>query len=102
MTSEEMGDVAAIQTTLNNRKECLLTAPRLDEVDLPDTQRVQLVSLVLEFTSTFALDEWELGRTSVVTHKINTEGHLPIVPYYGAELRLCSLINQRNQPFEWP
>ena len=35
--------LAAIQTTLNNRKERLLTALRLDEVDLPDTQRAQLV-----------------------------------------------------------
>ena len=62
VTSEEMGDVAAIQTTLNNRKERLLTALRLDEVDLPDTQQAQLVSLVLEFAVCLRLSIHNDGR----------------------------------------
>lgn len=73
-----VGDVAAIQSTSSDRKECLLAALRIDKISLPDTQREQLVALVLDFANTFALDHRELGCTSVVTHKIDTGEQLPI------------------------
>lgn len=60
---EEVGDIAAIQSTHSNRKERLLVALNIDKMDI---QREQLVSLVLDFENTFALDDWELGRSSVV------------------------------------
>ena len=75
----EVGDVAAIQMTHDDRKKQLLEALCLDDVELPeDGQRAQLYSLVLEFAEGFALDQTELGCTSVVTHKIDTGDHLPI------------------------
>lgn len=75
----EVGEVAAIQMTHDDRKKRLLAALSLDDVALPEGgQRVQLYSLVWEFADSFALDQTELGCTSVVTHKIDTGDHLPI------------------------
>ena len=71
--------VAAIRTASGEREKRLLTALSLDMVGLTeDSQRDQLCSLVLEFADLFALDSSELGRTSVVTHRINTGDHSPM------------------------
>ena len=71
--------VAAIRTASGEREKRLLTALSFDTVGLTeDSQRDQLCSLVLEFADLFALDSSELGRTSVVTHRINTGDHSPM------------------------
>lgn len=69
-------EVAAIKPTSNETQEQLLTALSLESPD--DDQSNQLRSLVLEFADRFALDSSELGHRSVVTHKIDTGGYLPI------------------------
>ena len=71
--------VAAIRTASGEREKRLLIALSLDTEGLTeDSQRDQLRSLVLEFADLFALDSSELGRTSVVTHRINTGDHSPM------------------------
>ena len=50
----------------------------MENTDLPQGELDQLRSLVEEFAELFVLDSSELGRTSVVTHEINTGEHGPI------------------------
>ena len=62
----------------DRRLERLQSELGLDTVVLSPDERIQLCSLVAEFSHLFALDSRELGRTSLVTHHINTGDSPPI------------------------
>lgn len=46
--------------------------------DLTTTQRAQLVSLLREFTASFDCHQHSLGRTTTVSHSIDTGSHAPL------------------------
>ena len=68
--------VAAVQNT--QRMQELLTNLGLEGTDLDPYEKLQLESLVEEFSDLFAMSSSELGRTSLVEHQINTGDHKPI------------------------
>ena len=53
-------------------------ALELDVISLPSEEHAQLFSLVLEFAHLLSLDDSDLGRTSQVTHHIDTGDSPPI------------------------
>lgn len=78
-TRSRVGEVAAVQTATRDRQDQLLSVLGLNAREhLEEGHREQLSALVLEFSDCFALNSSELGRTSVVTHKVNTGDHAPI------------------------
>ena len=48
------------------------------EVSLTEGEKGKLRSLVIEYNNVFAKDPYELGRTNVVQHTIDTGAHPPI------------------------
>ena len=60
------------------RLEKLQSELNIDSIALSPNEHYQLVSLVTEFADLFALDSCELGRTSLVTHRIDTGDSPPI------------------------
>ena len=95
----KIAHVAAVQSkSRRERGEQLLEALRLENTDLlPRGELDQLRSLVEEFVDLYVLDSFELGRTSVVTHEINTGEHCPVrqhpcrVPF-SLRGKVCELI----------
>jgi len=65
--------VAAVQ-----RMQELLTNLGVEGTDLDPYEKLQLESLVEEFSDLFAMSSSELGCTSLVEHQINTGDHKPI------------------------
>lgn len=92
--------VAALQGETDNegRTSTLLGALGLDQMELPQKELDELQGLVVEFASLFALDATELGRTSIVTHTINTGDCPPVrqpprrVPF-SLRGKVCQLID---------
>ena len=72
--------VAAISssTSREKRERELLTLLNLKSVRVEATELKMLQELVVEFTDLFALSSHELGRTSLVRHKINTGDSSPV------------------------
>lgn len=56
----------------------LLCALGLDQVELAKTESDKLRELVVEFASLFALNNLELGSTSIVSHTVNTGDNPPV------------------------
>ena len=81
------------------RKRKLLDALNIEGATLPEDHRQLLTELVFEFANLFALDSSELGRTSTVTHKIDTGAHPPVkqaprrVPFALRE-KVCQLVQE--------
>lgn len=77
--AEEMW-VSAVRppTKDDQRVEQLRCALDLDALALSSDDRTRLLSLVTEFAYLFALDDSELGQTSLVAHRIDTGSSLPI------------------------
>ena len=95
---QKITHIAAVQgRSRRERGKQLLEALRLENTDLPREELDQLRSLVEEFGELFALDSSELGRTSVVTHEINTGEHCSVrqhprrVPF-SLRGKVCELI----------
>ena len=77
--SEEDGQVAAISNaTDSSRVVEVMEALRVRMADLGQEETAALCALVSEYHHLFALTPAELGRTSWVTHNINTGEHPPI------------------------
>ena len=73
------GQVAALSTLAgSNRVSQVIEALEVDSIELQPAEMEQLRSLVIEYNGLFALNTTELGRTSVVTHTIDTGDHLPV------------------------
>ena len=72
--------VAAISSSTSRakRERELLTLLDLKSVRVEATELKMLQELVVEFTDLFALSSHELGRTSLVKHKINTGDSSPV------------------------
>ena len=51
---------------------------QLGSIHLNPDEKSELLALVAEFSSLFALNDDELGQKSLVTHKINIGDHRPI------------------------
>ena len=60
------------------REKKLWDALEIDLLGLPSEDHIQLVLMLAEFSDLFAMDNSELGRTSLVTHHIQTGDSLPI------------------------
>ena len=75
---QEVNMSAIEQQTDSSRMEKLLDALSLDTLNLPPERKSELLSLLNEFPYLFALDPTELGRTSLVTHRIDTGDSVPI------------------------
>ena len=97
---QKITHVAAVQSKRRReREEQLLEAWRLENTDLPRGELDQLRSVVEEFADLFALNSSELGRTSVVTHEINTREHYPVRQYprrvpFSLRGKVCELIKE--------
>lgn len=93
--------VAAIQGPIDRgeREEKLVASLGLDSVRLSCSELKQLRALVVEFADLFALDSSELGRTSFVTHSIDTGDSSPVrqsprrVPF-ALRGKVCQLIDE--------
>ena len=72
--------VAALQEERDReeRLSALMQALSLDKVELPREESDRLQELVLKFAGLFALDNSELGQTSIVTHIIDTGDSPPV------------------------
>ena len=78
-TLEQKGQVAAISTTTDSvRVAEVMEALEGHTVELKSGETDQLQALITEYHQLFALTTAELGRTSFVTHTINTGNHPPI------------------------
>jgi len=85
-TDEEQGDtvesqVRAIQLTESadpQRVQQLLEILGVEQLDLSPSDKAQLSDLVEEFADVFALDDSELGCTSLVQHRVDT-GDYPAI-----------------------
>ena len=78
-TLEQKGQVAAISTTTDSvRVVEVMEALEGHTVELKPGETDQLQALITEYHQLFALTTAELGRTSFVTHTINTGNHPPI------------------------
>ena len=77
---------AQISTGTNNpesvfsedRKDTLKSQLNLTQGDLTPEEFRKLEDLLLSNNDVFALNEFELGRTSLVSHKVDTGEHSPI------------------------
>ena len=81
----------------------LSAALNLPAVELARDESPMLEALVCEFADAFALDDSELGGTSLVTHMINTGDHMPIKqqPYRSPVVHrqaLAKMIGEMRQP----
>ena len=77
----DTAEVAAVRTSDQEREAQLLDTLGTSGLRLPAGERDFLQSLLVEFADLFALDNTELGRTSVVAHQINTGDSRPIKQY---------------------
>ena len=90
---QEVNMSAIERQTDSGRMEKLLDALSLDTINLPPERKSELLSLLNDFPYLFALDPTELGRTSLVTHRIDTGDSVPIrqqprrVPFALRDLR---------------
>ena len=92
--------VASVSVTVDQeRDQQLLTALKVDALELSSDEQRSLSSLLMEFSHLFAVDNLELGRTSLVAHHINTGDSLPIrqpprrIPFALRD-RACKLIDE--------
>lgn len=60
--------------TINNLIEKL----KIPEINIPETDRDRLVGLISEYSDVFSQDQYDLGRTSIVEHSIDTGTARPI------------------------
>ena len=83
-------------------QECnqqLWTALKMDAMELSPDEQCLLSLVLVEFSHLFAVDNSELGRTSLITHHINTGGSLPIqqpprrIPFALRD-HVCKLIDE--------
>ena len=74
-----MMQVAAVRSdTGRERVKQLLDALSMDQLEVSMAKREKLQELVEDFTALFALDNSELGRTTVASHSIKTGDHPPV------------------------
>ena len=76
-----MMQVAAVRSdTARERVKQLLDALSLDQLEVSMAEREKLQELVEDFTALFALDNSELGRTTVTSHSIESSPSEATVP----------------------
>ena len=73
--------VCRIEATEPDRFAQLCRALRLDETGLTLSQRDRLASVLKTYSDVFALNDEELGTTSVVEHSIDTGDAEPVRQY---------------------
>ena len=76
----ESGETSRSDTVTNTRAQRLLDqlALCLDNLSTAEREREQLLELITSFADIFALDDSELGTTTVVKPVINTGDHTPV------------------------
>ena len=78
ITTEDNGDVSTTsQSDLSDQNERELPLD-LSDSTLTPSEKAQLLSLINEYRDNFATSPEELGRTGLVTHKIDTGDQPPI------------------------
>ena len=80
-TPPSLPQVAALESQVvqdASRMKRLNCDLQLDSITLTPTEHSQLSSLVVEFSDLFVLDNSELGKTSLVSHRIDTGDSPPI------------------------
>ena len=78
VTGPDVGQVSAQRSNKTERTERLQEALNLEESRLTPEELMQLSQLIEDYDDVFAMDDFELGATSVTHHSINTGDHLPI------------------------
>ena len=94
--------VCRIEATEPDRFAQLCRALRLDETGLTLSQRDRLASVLKTYSNVFALNNEELGTTSVVEHSINTGDAEPVRQYarrvpYAMRDKLTELVERLHR-----